>query len=169
MTEKSTVLTRNAKEGTHIVSAGNLYRIIASGQETGGRFSVMEAILKPGQGAPLHIHTREDEAFFVLEGEVAFYTTDSEIATQAEGFVSCPPNCIRGFRNNTSKISRMLILYSTSGVEEMTQRAGRVVDRNGISDRTDEVQIECPQLAEEYGISQLDEPLPALPRGHSDA
>ena len=66
-------IERQKDEGTHVVSAGVLYRIIADGKETGQRFSLMEAVLQPGQGAPYHIHKHEDEAFFILVGEVTFY------------------------------------------------------------------------------------------------
>lgn len=43
-----------------------------TGADTAGRLSLFETTAGPGDGIPLHVHTREDELFYVLEGEVAF-------------------------------------------------------------------------------------------------
>lgn len=161
MTQDTSVVICHAGTGTHVLSAGNLYRLIAEGQQTNDRFSLMEVILEPGQGAPYHIHTREDEAFFVLDGEVTFYMEDHETVGLKESFVSCPPGSVRGFRNNTNKQARMLIFYSSAGVEEMTLKDGEIVEPGfKISDMDAGRDIQCPQLAEEYGIQELKKPLP---------
>ncbi len=151
-------------EGTHVVSAGNLYRVIANGHETDNRFSLMEAILEPGQGGPYHTHSREDESFFVLEGQVTFYLEDGELIATRDDFVSCPPGVARGFRNHTNNTARMLLFYSSAGVEEMTIRDGKIVDAGTtareIATGND---IECPVLAEEYGIENSKRVLPTQP------
>jgi len=46
----------------------HIYKAMAN--DTGDQFSVWESIVPPGAGAPAHTHTREDEAFYVLSGEV---------------------------------------------------------------------------------------------------
>ena len=45
----------------------------ATGQATGGLYAVAEIITTPEGLVPLHVHHREDEAFFVLDGEVTFF------------------------------------------------------------------------------------------------
>ncbi|WP_149496217.1 cupin domain-containing protein [Roseiconus lacunae] len=148
-------------EGIHVVSAGNLYRIIASGSQTEQRFSAIEMVLEPGQGAPFHTHDREDESFFVLEGCLSFYLGNKEFRAYKEDFVSCPPGVVRGFRNNTDAVARALLLYSSAGVEEMIERSGKVVDRGTkASDVESRPGIQCPTLAEEYGIAKVSAPLP---------
>ncbi len=158
MRPNKSVITRKKNEGTLVVSAGNFYRIIAEGKETGKRFSLMETVLEPGQGAPYHIHTREDEAFFILEGEVTFNLDDQQVITSAEDFISCPPETTGSFRNNTDKTARMLFFYSAAGVEEMTIRDGEVVEY-GV--KASELNVgrdtQCPTLAKEYGIMELDD------------
>ncbi len=144
-----------SNEGIQVISTGNLYRIIANGERTKNRFSLMETVLDPGQGAPLHIHTREDEAFFILEGEVTFYLEDAEITAQKEDFMSCAPNEIRGFRNNTNSISRMLLFYSSAGIEEMTLRNGTIVKHGVKPHHGNEYVTQCPILSEEYGVKEL--------------
>ena len=146
-----------SNEGIHILSTGNLYRIIADGKKTNNYFSLMEIVLEPNQGAPLHIHTREYEAFFILEGEVTFHLESLVINTKKEDFVSCSPNEIRGFRNNTNKKSRMLLFYSSAGIEEMTIRSGTIVKQDTkMNNDNDGYKAQCPILSEEYGIIEID-------------
>ncbi|PKH50911.1 hypothetical protein CXF68_09525 [Tenacibaculum sp. Bg11-29] len=144
-----------ANEGIQVISTGNLYRIIADGKRTKNSFSLMETILEPGQGAPLHIHTREYEAFFILEGEVAFNLENSEIIAKKEDFISCAPNEIRGFRNNTNSTSRMLLFYSSAGIEEMTLRNGTIVEQGLKPPNEDEYVVQCPLLSEKYGVIEF--------------
>jgi|GEM_PF-1960204 len=168
MNTHSPVISLKRNAGTYVVSAGNLYRIIADGQDTNQRFSLMETLLKPGQGAPYHMHSHEDEAFFILEGSVTFYLEDREITASQEDFVSCPPGIARGFRNNTNKTARMLLFYSSAGVEEMTVRDGQVVDHNAqTSNNPTDQQAQCPVLAEEYGITNCDIELPEIPENQN--
>jgi len=55
-------------EGPAFSAVGDVYRILAGGAETGEAYTLCEARVLPGGGPPPHIHHREDEAFFVLEG-----------------------------------------------------------------------------------------------------
>ncbi len=144
-----------ANEGVQVISTGNLYRIIADGNQTSKRYSLMEAILEPGQGAPLHIHTREDEAFFILEGEVTFYLENTEITAKKEDFVSCPPNEVRAFKNKGNSRARMLLFYSSAGIEEMTVRSGRIIEQGVVPAIDGEYEAQCPILSEEYGVTEL--------------
>lgn len=50
--------------------AGNLVSVLARREWTGGAYGLIEAIVPPGVGAPMHTHSREDEAFYVIEGEL---------------------------------------------------------------------------------------------------
>lgn len=157
MTKLDQVMNVKGDEGVFVVSAGNLYRVIAQGKDTGDRFSLMEAMLEPGQAAPYHLHTREDEAFYILEGQVTFYLDDNQVIAKPHDFVSCPPGTVRGFRNETEKDAKMLIFYSAAGIEEMTIRDGEVVDSHTkASDLNKGELIQCPQLAKQYGVVALE-------------
>ena len=50
---------------------GGLYRMKARAADTGGSLGLVEASLYGGFGPPLHVHHREDEAFYVIEGRSA--------------------------------------------------------------------------------------------------
>ncbi len=68
------ITVRGANDGKRLASAGNIYRILASGAETNGRYALLETLVELGQGAPLYLHEREEEAFFILEGDMVFFT-----------------------------------------------------------------------------------------------
>ena len=73
-----------AGEGRSIWVVGDRYTIKASGNDTGGAFAMIEAIVPHGNGPPPHIHSREDEAFYVLEGELQFHTHDRSFTARLE-------------------------------------------------------------------------------------
>jgi quercetin dioxygenase-like cupin family protein len=62
---------------------GELDTIKATGAQTGGLFGLKESKAAKGNGPPLHVHEHEDEACYVLEGEVTFFVGD--------GVISAPP------------------------------------------------------------------------------
>ena len=76
---ENTITVRGVNDGKRLASAGNIYRILASGAETNGRYALLETLVEPGQGAPLHLHEREEEAFFILEGDMVFFTETEKI------------------------------------------------------------------------------------------
>src|SRR5918998_397523 len=63
---------------------GGLATIKATGKETGGLYSVVEVLEPQGARAPLHLHRKEDEAFYVLEGEVTFQVGEETIRGPAK-------------------------------------------------------------------------------------
>ena len=55
-----------------VAVAGDVYTLKLAGADTGGRCSLLEFVVPPGGGPPPHVHTREDEAFYVTAGELTF-------------------------------------------------------------------------------------------------
>jgi mannose-6-phosphate isomerase-like protein (cupin superfamily) len=70
----------------------------ATGEETGGIFSLLEAHEPPGFGPPLHIHHDAAEAFYVLEGEYVMFLDEREETCPAGSFVFIPAGMRHGFR-----------------------------------------------------------------------
>ena len=77
-----------AGEGRSIWVVGDRYTIKCGGDDTGGAFAMMEAIVPPGHGPPPHIHSREDEAFYVLEGEIQFHADGSSFTATSGAWVT---------------------------------------------------------------------------------
>ena len=60
---------RSSNQGRTVAVVGDVYRFLATGEDTNGRYALCEAIVTPGGGPPPHVHSREEEGFYVLEGE----------------------------------------------------------------------------------------------------
>ena len=117
-------LLRSETEGRVVAIAGDLYRFLATGDETGGRYAMWEATVFPGGGPPPHIHSREEEAFYVLEGTITFYVGDERRVAPAGTFASMPIGSLHCFRNESDSIARMLITVAPAGLEKMFLEIG---------------------------------------------
>src|SRR5688500_19633671 len=88
-----------AGEGKAYWVVGDLYTILASGEDTGGAYALIHAVVPPGGGPPPHTHSREDEAFYVLEGELAFHADGREFAATPGAWVTLARGSLHSFRN----------------------------------------------------------------------
>ncbi|MEM7769354.1 MAG: cupin domain-containing protein [Cyanobacteria bacterium P01_A01_bin.37] len=152
---------RKPDEGLRVASAGSVYRYLAIGDETNGQYALFDNVLHPGDGAPLHAHSREEEAFYILEGEIVFYTQTQRIPASKGTFINMPTGVARGFRNETEQDARMLIIESPAGLENMFLEDGETI-ADSIDTASNLEQIACPKIAAEYGIENLSQPLPDM-------
>ncbi len=125
MTHPPTV--RESGEGKTIAVVGDVYRFLATGDETDGRYAMFEAVVRPGGGPPPHVHSREEESFYVLEGEITFQIGDERIVAQAGTFANMPVGSLHSFRNNTDTEARMIISVAPAGLEKMFMEVGQPV------------------------------------------
>jgi mannose-6-phosphate isomerase-like protein (cupin superfamily) len=77
MPNRATV--RKQSDGRTIAVVGDVYRFLATGEETNGKYAMWEAIVPPGGGPPPHVHSREEEGFYILEGEITIQIGDERI------------------------------------------------------------------------------------------
>jgi mannose-6-phosphate isomerase-like protein (cupin superfamily) len=77
-------------EGENFWSFGALATVKASAETTGGRVGVIELLAPKGDGSPLHVHHREDEWFYVMEGELTFWAGGRVIHAPPGAFVFGP-------------------------------------------------------------------------------
>jgi len=87
----------------------------ATGESTGGAFSLLEAAEPPDFGPPLHIHHNTAEAFYVLQGEYIIFLGDDEHTCPAGSFIFVPAGIRHGFRVG-SMPSRKLNIYTPSAM-----------------------------------------------------
>ena len=115
---KATIL--HADDAAKVMyGAGDSYRFLVSNAESNGRIFAMEAVVPPGGGPPLHIQTREDEAFYILEGEVTFWADGNRVVARTGTFIHMPPDVAHRFQNEGDSEARMLIWFSPAGIEAM--------------------------------------------------
>jgi mannose-6-phosphate isomerase-like protein (cupin superfamily) len=85
-----------AGEGAKVWVIDELMTFIATSEDTGGAYALTDSVISPGGGPPLHIHNREDEAFWVLEGELEVTIGDRILlASQAVLLISPEASRIR--------------------------------------------------------------------------
>ena len=88
-------------EGDAFSAIGDVYRVLASGRQTGDVYALSEIRVSPNNGPPPHIHSREDECFFVLEGEIDSQVGDEKIKARPGTFIHGPRGIAHSFKNNT--------------------------------------------------------------------
>src|SRR5437660_12919279 len=86
-----------AGEGKADWVVGDLYTILASGDDTGGAYALIHAVVPVGGGPPPHLHRREDEAFYVLEGEVTFQADGRVIRAGVGDWITLPKGSLHAF------------------------------------------------------------------------
>jgi quercetin dioxygenase-like cupin family protein len=111
-------------KGESLWVAIDLVTFKATGAETAGAFASFETTVPPGGGTPPHSHEREDEHFFVLEGEVEFRVDGASCTGRPGTWVSLPRGSKHHFSNPTSKPARMLILAIPAGIEDFFRAVG---------------------------------------------
>ncbi|MFE1784324.1 quercetin 2,3-dioxygenase [Streptomyces sp. NPDC059506] len=103
---------------------GDVYSVKLDKEESDGRLTVLEASVPPGGGPPIHNHTREEEAFYVLEGELEMYVAGRTLTVRTGDFVFVPRNTMHGFRNKGLHPARQLLLFTPGGFERFFLEAG---------------------------------------------
>lgn len=126
-------MNRNAtltkpNEGKVIGVVGDLYRFLAVGEDTDGRYATIEATVPPGGGPPPHIHSREEESFYILEGEITFQIGEDRFVATAGMFANMPIGSLHSFKNASNKPAKMLISVAPAGLEKMFLEVGQPVE-----------------------------------------
>ena len=88
----------------------------ATGQETRGAYALAEG-MSPVEGTPLHLHQREDEAWFVLEGEIIFKVGDKKVTAPAGSFVIAPRGIPHAHKSAGPNSARFIAIVSPPGFE----------------------------------------------------
>jgi quercetin dioxygenase-like cupin family protein len=107
---------RSAEPDNSFWYINQLMSALAEGEDTGGRLTVYEILFPPDSGPPLHVHERDDEAFYVIEGSLSVRVGDEEFEAPAGSFTFQPRGIPHAFRSS-SEGARALLLVVPSGLE----------------------------------------------------
>jgi quercetin dioxygenase-like cupin family protein len=103
---------------------GSLMEINARAEDTGGALGVLEGrFFEEGYGPPLHVHSREDEAMYVLEGQIRFRVGDDEFVAGPGTWVWQPRGVAHTFTVE-SEGARALLVFTPGGLERMFEEGG---------------------------------------------
>ena len=95
------------------------HTVLVSSAETGGGYELVEITGEPGLGVPPHVHTNEDETFYVVEGEAVFTLDGEETAVGPGTAVHLPRGIPHGFRLAGAGPVRLLLTVAPAGLEPM--------------------------------------------------
>ena len=110
----------------HIGLVGDTYTILLSGEETNGRYCLIDMHIPPGGGPPLHRHDFE-ESFTVIEGEIETTFRGEKTTVHTGQIVSIPANAPHSFTNAAENAARLLCICAPAGQEEFFARVGIAV------------------------------------------
>ena len=132
-----------------------------TGEETAGRFSMVEQRLREGHGPPLHVHAEDDEMFHVLEGRATFKVGDEEVEAVPGRTVFLPHGVPHTFL--AEERTAMLAWSFPAGLEEFLREVGEPTDDPSLpTEPANEEEVEhVRQVAAKYDFEVLGPPLGA--------
>ncbi len=105
--------------------ADELMTFKATGEDTAGAYTLTDSVVPPGGGPPPHIHHREDEAFWVLEGELEVTVGEDTARMGAGSFAHLPRGVLHAYENVGEGPARFLTLVVPAGLERFFEEVGK--------------------------------------------
>ena len=131
-----------------------------SGADTGGAYCLLEVSAAPGISVPRHTHTREDESYYVLSGELEVVVGEQAFVLKAGDTLMAPRNIPHQLRNPGGTENHFLLIFSPSGFEEFVMATAIPAPDNAAAPTERQLQAgdssvavqNVHKLATEYGI-----------------
>lgn len=101
----------------HLSVVGDTYTVLLSGNDTGGRFTLIDMYVPPGGGPPPHRHDFE-ETFIVTEGQLDVTFRGTSRSASAGTTINVPANAPHQFRNSAERPARLLCICAPAGQED---------------------------------------------------
>jgi quercetin dioxygenase-like cupin family protein len=144
-------------EGPRVAAVGDIYRFLAESEHTGADYAIWHGLIGPQGGPPPHVHRREEEGFYVLTGELTFYSQGESFVGGPGTFVNLPCDVGHHFRNLGNEPAEVLIIVAPGGLEKMFRDTGKSIG----PDVSSPIPPEADELARlksfvaDYGITLL--------------
>jgi quercetin dioxygenase-like cupin family protein len=149
----STVTTNEA-----IWFIDNLAWIRVSGEDSGGQVAVVESVGRQGDMPPLHVHRRDDETFYVLEGELSLHQPGRTLAIGA-GEAAFASRGVRHTYRVESETARWLVIATPAGFDGFVREVGEPAPEEALPpEGRAHDPAELAEIAARYDIELLGPP-----------
>ncbi|HET7584932.1 MAG TPA: quercetin 2,3-dioxygenase [Gemmatimonadaceae bacterium] len=148
-------------EGRQIWFLGNLMVLKATASTTNGAYGLLESLVRAGASPPLHIHHREDETFWVLEGSLTVRCGGETFRAEAGSYVFLPRGVPHTFRVEGNTPARLLTLITPGGGEAVFVEGGRPAERAELPPPAAPDLAALERVAHRYGAEFVGPPLAA--------
>jgi quercetin dioxygenase-like cupin family protein len=116
-------------EGRSLWVLGELVTYKTTSEQTGGAYSLFEVTTQPGNGVLPHVQHREDESFYVLEGEYEFLDDGATMKAGAGSLIYVPRGNLHAHKCVGEGVGRMLVTQTPGGLyEHFFEEVGKPVD-----------------------------------------
>ena len=145
---------RPAGTAPAVYGPGDIYSLLVTGKESNNVFFQFEAIVPEGGGPPPHVHSREDETFYIVSGSLEILLGDKMHLAKAGDFVYIPRGTVHRFKNVGSGAAVQLVTFSPAGIEKFFQEVfPEVKDRKAAPPPvTEELIRKMNDAAPKYGL-----------------
>jgi quercetin dioxygenase-like cupin family protein len=160
------VVVHHAGQGPGTWAMGSLFEHLAGAADTEGAYGVSLVTQPPGIATPLHRHTREAEAFYVLEGRLDYRAGDTTHELTAGSFIHLPLGVPHAFRIRGDSPARILAITTPGGLLDLYDEVGvpaqalRVPGEGEGRTMADEI-ARWNEVGPRYGLEVVGPPLPA--------
>ena len=158
--ETAKPLFKPAGTAPAVYGPGDIYVMLLTGKESNNALFQFEAIVPEGGGPPPHIHSREDETFYVVSGSLEILMGDKTYTAKAGDFVYIPRGTVHRFKNVGKGMAVQFVTFSPAGVEKFFQEVfPEVKDRKAAPPPiTEELIKKLNDTAPKYGMKMLPPP-----------
>src|SRR5262245_32346034 len=146
-------------EGEAVWFLRNRVSVKATAASTGGGFGLIETLIAPGFSPPLHVHHREDESFYVLEGDITMQCGERRFLASAGSFVFLPRDIPHTFVVEGDRPARMLTLLTPGGGEGVFIEGGRPAEGEGLPPVTAADVERLKQVSRRFGAEIVGPPI----------
>jgi quercetin dioxygenase-like cupin family protein len=125
---KAAPVTTGALDGQSLSVVGDTYRILITGEQTGGAYAAIDMLIPRNGGPGPHSHARFQESFYVIEGEIEVKSEVSTYIAKKGSFVDIPMGgIVHCFKNKRTETAHLLCFVVPSGLEEFFMEIGKPV------------------------------------------
>jgi quercetin dioxygenase-like cupin family protein len=136
--------------------------VLASARTTAGTLGVIDCVVPPGFSPPLHVHSREDEPMYVVEGQVRFRAGEEEFLAGPGSFVFLPKGVPHSFVVEGDQPARILELAIPGGLEQFHVEAGQPAEGPGLPPPGPPDVERLEEATRRYGIQQIGPPMESI-------